>query len=194
MKTIKFLFTATVVAIVAIASAVEKPKMSVVPLTADRAVISVQNENAAFLELSIETKKGDLVYYKQSTKPLSNYQKVFDFEDLENGDYVINLKINDTRLSKEFKVLSNKIIVGAEKLRIDPYFVFEDNILKFSYLNLDAENYKMNIYADNDLVYQDKLGKNIAITSGYDLSNLPEGKYRVVLSSFKNDFDFELVK
>ena len=61
MKTIKLLFTATVVAIAAIATAVEKPKMNVVPLTADRAIVSILNENAAFLELSIQAENGDMV-------------------------------------------------------------------------------------------------------------------------------------
>lgn len=194
MKTIKFLLTATVVAIVAIATAVERPKMSVVPLTPDRAVVSVQNDNAALIELSIETQKGDLVYYKKSAKPLSDYQKVFDFENLENGAYVIYLKINDTRLSKEFVVTSKEISVGDSKLRFDPYFTFEDEVLKFSFLNFENDNYKMSIYENNNLLFQDKLGKDLALTNGYDLSGLPGGNYRVVLSSFKNDFVYDLVK
>ena len=61
MKTIKLLTTLTAVAIVAIATAVEKPKMDVIPLTADRAIVSVTNENPALFEMSIETLDGSLV-------------------------------------------------------------------------------------------------------------------------------------
>ena len=57
MKTIKLLTTMSAVAVVAIATAVEKPKMNVIPLTADRAVVSITNENPAFFEVSIETHK-----------------------------------------------------------------------------------------------------------------------------------------
>ena len=56
MKTIKFLSIIIALAIVAVAGAVEKPKMNVVPLTQERAVISIQNNNAALFELSIVEK------------------------------------------------------------------------------------------------------------------------------------------
>jgi hypothetical protein len=194
MKTIKLVSTVMAVAIVAIATAVEKPKMNVVPLSADRAVVSIQNNNAAQFELSIHAENGDLVYYKQSTKPLSNYQKVFDFENLENGNYTMNVKINDTRLSKEFAVASNGISVGESKLRFDPFFSFENDVLKLSYLNFDKANYKLNIYDENGLVYQSKLGKDFGITNGYDLSRLNAGKYNVVMSSYENEYTFSLEK
>ena len=194
MKTIKFLFTATVVAIVAIASAVEKPKMHVVPLTSDRAIVAVTNENAAHFELSIQSENGNLVYYKESTKPITSYQKVFDFENLENGNYVMNLKVNDTKLSRNFEVASKGIYVGESKLRLDPYFVFDGNVLKFSYLNFDQENFKINIYGDEGLIYQSKLGKDLALTSGYNLSKLESGNYRVILNSFNNQFVYNIEK
>ncbi|WP_297088882.1 hypothetical protein [uncultured Draconibacterium sp.] len=194
MKTIKLLSTVMAVAIVAIATAVEKPKMNVVPLTADRAVVSIQNDAAALFELSILAETGELVYYKQTTKPLNTYQKVFDFKNLENGKYTMDLRVNDTRLLKDFEVASKGIFVGESKLRIDPYFAFADNVLKLSYLNFDQESLTLNIYDDYGLVYQSGLGKDFNVASGYDLSALKSGKYEVVLSSLNNDFTFSLEK
>ncbi|MCY1722441.1 hypothetical protein OU798_18980 [Prolixibacteraceae bacterium Z1-6] len=194
MKTIKLLSTVLAVAIVAIATAVEKPKMHVVPLTANRAIVSIQNDNEALFELSIHAENGDLVYYKQSTKPLNSYQKIFDFKGLKNGSYTMNLKVNDTRLSKDFQVASKGIEVGESKLRFDPYFSYSENVLKLSYLNFDKENFSLNIYDEKGLVYESKVGKDFNITSGYDLSRLSEGKYDVVLSSFNNEFTFSLEK
>ena len=194
MKTIKFLSTVVAVAIVAVASAVEKPKMNVVPLTPDRAVISIQNDNAALFELSIVAENGDLVYYKQSTKPLNSYQKIFDFTQLENGNYTLKLKVNDTSLSKDFQVASKGIYVGESKLRFDPYFAFQDNVLKLSYLNFDGENFSLDIYDKDGLIYKSKLGKDFNMVSGYDLSALTEGKYDVVMSSLNKEFTFSLEK
>ncbi len=194
MKTIKLLSTVMAVAIVAIATAVEKPKMNVVPITADRAVISIQNESAAKFELSIHAENGDLVYYKQSAKPLSTYQKVFDFENLKNGNYTLDLKVNDTRLLKDFAVSSEGLSIGESKLRFDPYFSFKDDVLKLSYLNFDKENYKLNIYSADGLVYQGRLGKEFGLSAGYDLSRLNSGKYDVVLSSYNNEYTFSLEK
>jgi hypothetical protein len=194
MKTIKFLSTVVAVSIVAIATAVEKPKMKVVPLTPDRAVVSIHNNNAAVFELSIVAKSGDLVYYKQSAKPLNSYQKVYDFKELENGNYTLTLKVNDTRLSKEFEVASSGIYVGESKMRFDPYFAFSGDVLKLSYLNFDGESYALNIYNENGLVYKTKLGKDFNMVNGYDLSALESGSYEVVLSSASNEFTYSLVK
>jgi len=194
MKTIKFLSTVLAVAVVAVATAVEKPKMNVVPLTPDRAVVSILNDNPAVFELSITAENGEMVYYKQSTKPLNSYQKVYDFTELENGDYTLTLKVNDTRLSKSFEVASSGIYVGDSKLRFDPYFAYDGDVLKLSYLNFDGEKYTLNIYSKDGLVYKSKLGSEFNMVSGYDLSGLTNGTYDVVLSSMDNEYTYRLVK
>lgn len=194
MKTIKLLFTVTAFAIAAIASAVEKPKMNVIPLTADRAIVAITNENAAYFELSIEAEDGSMVYYKESNKPLTDYQKVFDFANLEDGSYVLNLKVNDTQLSRDIEVAHKGIYVGDSKLTFDPYFDYKDNVLKFSYLNFDKENLNLSIYSKGDLVYKSKIGNNFAVSSGYDLSKLDSGEYTVILSSLNDEYAFSLVK
>ena len=194
MKTIKFLFTVTAVALVAIATAVEKPKMNVIPLTAERAIVAITNENAARIELSIYSEKGEMVYFKQSSEPLTDYLRVFDFESLEKGNYVLNLKVNDTRLSRDFTVDNKGISVGDSKLRFDPYFEYKDNVLKFSYLNFDKENLKFAIYNNGDLVYQSKVGNDFTLSAGYDLSKLSDGNYKVVLSSYNKEFSYDIVK
>ena len=194
MKTIKFLCTVSAEAIVAIATAVEKPKMEVIPLNAKQAIISITNENPAYFEVSIKALNGDMVYYKQSSKPITDYQKIFDFEKLKKGNYILNLKVNDTSLSKDFTMASNGILTGESKLRFDPYFDFENGILKLSYLNFDKENLKLNIYNNEGLSFQTKLGKDFSISKGYDLSKLEAGKYKVVLSSFNNEFVYSIEK
>ncbi len=194
MKTIKFLTTMSAVAIVAIATAVEKPKMDVTPLTADRAVVSITNEKPAFFEVSIKTFKGDLVYYKKSSEPITDYQKTFDFTNLENGNYVLNLRVNDTELAKDFKVFSSQISVGKSILKVDPYFSYNDNVLKFSLLNVDKQNFNINIYSNGDLVYRKRLGNDFSLQSGFDLAKLDKGNYEVVLSGYNNEYVYSLVK
>lgn len=195
MKTIKLFFTVTALAIATIATAVEKPKLNVIPLTADRAIVSMTNENAAYFEVSVESKEdGGLVYYKLSNKPIKGYQKIFDFEDLKKGDYVLNLKVDGTTVSREFAVNYSGINVSDSKMRYDPYFTYNDGVLKFSYLNFDQENLKLKIYKNNELVYQSKLGNDFTVSTGYDLSKLEDGKYRVQLASADEEYNYEIVK
>ena len=194
MKTRKIISTVAAVAIAAIATAVERPKMDVVPLNADQARISVTNENPAIFEMNIETQGGDLVYYKQTTSASTEYQKIFDFANLENGKYVLNLKVNDTKVIQDFEVRNDKIVVGNSKTRFDPYFMFKDNQLKFSYLNFDQENFTMYIYNNDGLFFSKNVGKDFSIQKGFDLTGLEKGDYRVVLSSLTNEYVYRLVK
>ena len=194
MKTIKFLTTVMALAIVAVATAVEKPKMDVVPLSEDRAVVSILNGAEALFELSIHAEDGELVYYKQATNPSNTYQKIFDFKNIEDGDYTMDLRVNGTRLIKDITVSANGIAVGESKMRIDPYFAFANDVLKLTYLNFDQESMNLNIYDNNGLVYESRLGKDFNIATGFDLSELKAGQYEVVLSSLNNDFSFSLEK
>jgi hypothetical protein len=194
MKTIKLLVTVTAVVVAAIATAVERPKMSIVPVSAERAVVTIFNDNAAQFELSIHAENGDLVYYKQSEKPLSSYQKVFDFEQLAHGEYSMNLRINDTRLLSSFEMTSSGIKLEEQRLRFDPYFGFSQNKLVLSYLNFDKEKLNISIYNTEGLVYQSKIEEDFAVSAGYDVSKLAPGEYQVVLSSRDNEFNFSFTK
>ena len=182
------------VAVAAIVTGVEKPKMNVIPVTVDRAIVSIENENPAQFEVSIKAENGDLVYYKQSSNPITDYRKMFDFKELEAGNYVFNLKVKDTKVSNEFSVSSKGIVVGEKKMRFAPYFNYSDDVLKLSYLNFDEEPLKLRFFDGRGLVYETELGKKFNIATGYDLSKLREGSYNVVLSSYNNEFTYELVK
>lgn len=194
MKTIKLAFAVAGLAVATVATAVEKPKMNVIPINAERAVVSVTNENPAIFEVTIEAENGDLVYYKQTSEPVTDYKQIYDFKNLENGNYALKLNVNGTKVINDFEVSGNGIKVGDAKVRFAPYFDFKNNELKVSYLNFDQENLKMYFYNNNGLVYESKLGRDFNITAGYDLSKLENGNYRVVLSSYNNEYTYNLVK
>jgi hypothetical protein len=194
MKTIKLAFTVAALAAATIANAVEKPKMNVVPLNSERAIVSVTNVNPAIFEVSIEAENGDMVYYKQTSEPVTDFKQVYDFKNLAQGKYVLNLQVNNTKVMNDFQVSGKGIEVGESKVRFAPYFDFKNDELKLSYLNFDQENLKLYFYDNEGLVYETKLGRDFNITTGYDLSGLKNGNYRVVLSSFNNEFTYNLLK
>jgi len=194
MKTIKLAFTVAALTAATIATAVEKPKMNVIPINSERAMVTATNENAAIFEVSIEAANGDMVYYKQTSEPVTDFKQIYDFKNLEEGKYVLNLKINDTKVMNDFQVSGKGIEVGESKVRFAPYFDYKNNELKLSYLNFDQENLKLYFYNNEGLVYESKLGGDFNITTGYDLSGLKNGNYKVVLSSYNNVFTYNLVK
>ena len=194
MKTIKILSVFTFVAVVGIATAVEKPKMNVIQLSDETALIAIANENPAFFEVSIETANGDLIYYKESTKEITDLRQVIDYSNLDNGSYALKLKVNDTYLSTAFDINNKAIKVGETKTKYAPHYAFNDDILKLSYLNFDLENVKFKIYNEGELVFENKLGKDFVVAAGYDLSKLEKGKYQVELTSMSNQFTYDIEK
>jgi len=194
MKTKKSLATVLAVMLVVVVSAIEKPKMSFESLSADKAIFTVLNKNAAIFEVSILTENDEIVYFKQSDKPLSNYQKIFDFENLENGDYTLKLKVNNAISEKNFTVTSRKIYMGELEQAFEPLFNFNGQKLRFTLINNNEDDFKFKVYKENELVYKTKIGNDFVISSGYDLSKLEAGNYKVVLGSNKNEFDYRLEK
>ncbi len=194
MKTIKLVFTVVAAAITTMAAAIENPKVNLVPLSDERAAVTVKNAKPAFFEVSIKAENGDLVYYKQTENPSTDYKQIYDFTDLADGTYVLNLEVEGTKVTNNFEVSRNGIEVGEAQVRFAPYFDFNNDELKLSYLNFDQETLKLYFYNNNELVYKTEVGKDFNITKGYDLSKLQSGSYQVVLSSLNNKYTFDVEK
>lgn len=111
MKTIKVLSTVFVVAIVAIATAVEKPKMNVVPL-ADDSVVLIQPKNEG------------VVYFQQSAKWLGNL--VAD-DDLLHATSLKFVEVQETNLEIESWMTSSSFWnIQTEILEIENWMINED--------------------------------------------------------------------
>ncbi len=114
--------------------------------------------------------------------------------NLENGKYKLSLKVDGVIQETGFTKTTQKIHLADTKTDFEPYFDFNGTELKFSYLNLKGENFKLKILNNDELVYETKLGKSRPITSGYNLSKLDAGNYKIVLSSYDKDFVYSFQK
>lgn len=194
MKTMKTMFTIAAVTFVLFAAAVEKPKMNVIPLESDRAVVALSNETPAYFEINVKAEDGTTVYFKESNKKLTDYSKVFDFSSLESGTYEISMKVNDTKIKREIEIENGQINVGDAKISYDPYVNLDGNVLKVSYLNFEKENITVQIYDNVGLVYRSNIGNEFALNAGFDLSNLNSGDYEVVLSGGNDSYSYSVSK
>ena len=194
MKSKRFLITVLATALVTIASATNLSKMVVNKLNENQLIVSVVNDKVSNFEISVYAINGDMVYFKQSDKPISSYQKIFDVQNLENGKYKMTLKLDGTSMEKNFTVTTNKILLGESVLSNDPYFIFDGKDLKFSYLNFKNEKFKFEIYEGNELIFKTKIGTYFPINSGFNLSKLEAGNYKAVLSSFNKKYTYQFVK
>jgi hypothetical protein len=195
MKTIKTISKLTMLfAFVAFANTLlagGNLKVNILPLTSETAVVAISSVDASNLQISIENENGEKVYYKETDAENKDYRKVFDFSNLERGDYKLSVTTNGLTTERNFSIDKN-IAVGKEKSLIEPYFAYKNGVLKVSYLNFPEENVSLNFYANNDLVYSKEIGTKFNVTEGYDLSKLDKGSYSVVLSTDSKSYSYDL--
>lgn len=165
-------------------------KVNILPLTAEKAVVAISNAAASNFQISIENEKGEFVYFMETDADNKDFRKVFDFSNLEKGDYKLSVTVDEATTERSFKIDNTNIAVGKEKSILEPFFAYKDGVLKLSYLNYSEENLSLNFYDKNELVYSKELGKKFNVNEGFNLSKLEEGNYSVVLSTDDKNYSY----
>jgi hypothetical protein len=195
MKTRNLVLTTLAVFVAAAVSATKLPTMNVIPVEQEKALVAFEAGAPAVFELPVTTDKGETVYYKKSEKPVDSYRMVFNFRDFENGTYNVSLDYNNCKISREVLISNHRCMKIGEEIRsFGPFYKYEDNYLKISYLNQAQKNMHVNIYRNGQFVTGKKLGKDLCIHKMLDLSKLEKGTYEVVLSNRNNEYPFTVQK
>ena len=167
-------------------------KVNILPLTSETAVVAISNEIAANFHISIENQNGEVVYSKEIATGNKDFRKVFDFSNLEKGNYKLSASIEGSTTERSFRIENSTIAVGKEKNLVDPYFSFKNGVLKVSYLNFPEENLSLHLYNRKDLVYTKKIGNQFNVTEGLNLSKLEKGAYSVILSGENQSYTYNI--
>lgn len=196
MKTIKSISKVTMLlAFVAFANtlmATGNLKVNILPINSETAVVAISNAQASNFQISIANNKGEVVYYKETDSESIDYRKIFDFSELENGDYKLLVTVDVATTEREFSIQNHSIAVGKEKSHIEPFFAYKDGILKLSYLNFSEEKLNLNFYNENELVYTKAIGDGFSVQEGFNLSRLDKGDYSVVLSTNDKSYTYHV--
>ena len=167
-------------------------KVNILPLTAEKAVVAISNTAASNFQISIENEKGEFVYFMETDADSKDFRKVFDFSNLEKGDYKLSVTVDEATTERSFKIDNTNIAVGKEKSILEPFFAYKDGVLKLSYLNFSEENLSLNFYDKNELVYSKELGKKFNVNEGFNLSKLEKGNYSIVLSTDDKNYSYKI--
>lgn len=168
--------------------------VNLVPQTEEMALLEISNNDGQKYEISILNSLGDLVYFHETKEASRNFNRMFDFSQLEHGDYKVEVKIEGA--SNEQLVTINKkgIVVGNPSKKTDPFFNYKDNILSLSYLNHSIEEMSMNIYQKSNLIWETKMDAEFVLHKGFDLSKLEKGEYSVVFSAGNEIYEYDLIR
>ncbi|MGV8091995.1 MAG: hypothetical protein AB2L24_09050 [Mangrovibacterium sp.] len=189
MRALTMMFAITVIANVAMATG--NLRVDILPLNAERAVVAISSSAESSFEISIENSVGEIVYYKETEGKMADYRKVYDFSKLEDGKYTLIVNIDGATTKRDFNIDSkNMIQVGKMKSIVEPYFAFNDDVLRVAYLNYPGEKMDLLIYDGDDLIYNKALENTFSVNEGLNLSKLKAGNYQVVLATDDQVFDY----
>lgn len=181
MKTKQFALMLLALAFIVSASATEIPKMNVIALDDSKALIAAVTSPNVASEISLVSADDEIVYYRKS-KAAAQYKSILDLSELNDGMYTVTLKTGKVSAQRKLEVNQGKIQVVQMKREIDPFFSYEGDMVKLSYLNSKQNNISLLIYNGNQLVFQSKLGNNFNIQRAFDVSKMVKGEFNFVLT------------
>lgn len=187
-KTITMMVALTVIANIALATG--NLRVNILPLTSDRAVVAISNDAQSKFQISIKDSRGGVVYFKETEGNMADYRKIYDFSNLETGDYKLVVSIDDVKSERDFSIDHHKISVGKAKILEAPFFSYKNDILRLAYLNYTGEKTSLYIYSNGELIYRKALENNFSVNEGLDLSKLSAGEYQVTLASGDETYDY----
>jgi len=168
-------------------------KVNILPLNAEKAVVAISTLSNSNFNITIADDKGQIVYYQENSNSGENYRKVYNFSDLEDGTYKLTVVSDDLTTERQFEKSHRMINVGEEKTTIEPYFGYDDGILRCTYLNFTKEDMTIHFFKNNELLYTKNIGKGFNVQEAMNLSKLGKGNYEAVLYAGVKQFTYPIV-
>lgn len=185
MKTMKTLLASVIAGLIGTsAMASGNLKVNMTTGSKDLAEIEITNVKLSTFEIDVKDQNGEIIFYKETKAPATNYKRNYDFSRLEDGTYFFTVKIDDEVKETKFNIERGRVNVLETKKMVDPVFVMNNKQLKMSYLNFAQENTKVFVYDRfRTTLYEKDLKSDFVTQHGIDFSKLPRGSYEVVLAS-----------
>lgn len=158
----------------------------------DRALMAISTLGNSSFSITVTDAENKVVYFQELDHAPTNYRKVFDFSKLEDGKYRLSVKSDGMTCDREFEKKFRSISIGDENTRLEPYFGFDNGLLRFTYLNFDKRQVSLRFYDEKNLIYSKEIGRNFTITEALNLQKLGKGDYRAVLTNGLNEYSYAL--
>jgi hypothetical protein len=193
-KVMKTIGTLVLVLAAIFAGASDHPRLDVVPVSEQKAVVTIANENPARIEVTVKAEDGSVLYRQLANQSSTGYRKVFDFSGMEDGSYELAFRVNNTMIKRDVALQSGSIMVGESEMRFDPYFAYSNDVLKVTYLNFEGKPLTLAILRDGTTMWESNLGDSFSTMKGYDVSALESGEYDVILAGGDQEYSFSFDK
>lgn len=175
------------------ASATEIPRMHIVALDESKTLVAAVTDPDVASEITIENDAGEIVYYRK-TKAGAQFKSIFDLSELNDGKYTVNLKSGKVRAQRELEINQGKVNVLQVIQEMAPFFTYDGELLRLSYLNFGKEDVSIDIYNGSKLVQSSELGNKFTINHAFDVSNMVKGNFDFVLSGPNHTYSYRITR
>ena len=194
MKTMKTIFAVVIAGLIGgSAMASGNLKVNMASGSKELAEVEIMNVKMSTFEIDVTDMYGEVIFYKETKAPATNYKRNYDFSRLEDGTYFFTVRIDNEIKETKFNIERGQVKVVEERKMVDPVFVMDNKQLKLSYLNFQQENSKLIVYDRfRNSLYEKDLKSDFVTQHGIDFSKVPRGDYEVVLSSANSVHSYDV--
>ena len=193
MKTIlKLTGVLALVAVVNVVFASGNITLNMIPLKNEKAAVAISTLSNSNFNVTIADDKGQVFYYQENTDQADVFQKVYNFENLEEGIYKLTVLSEGVTTERQFQKQHGRILVGDEKTTMKPFFGYDGDLLRCSYLNFDNDKVTLHFYGATGELLSKQFGKDFSIQQALNLSKLDKGSYDAVLTAGDKQFTYNI--
>jgi len=172
-------------------------------LDTDYAVISALSEMNNSFKVKVIDDEGYELYSSPYVKDESSFQKLFDLKSFVDGRYKVVFESDEARVSEVFYVSNSELVLPKAKLAkseialntVKPFVRKDGDNLYVSHINFEKSAFSMSIddISGNE-IYSSSLPRKTSYSGMFDISKLPAGGYKIMLTSGKQKYYYEFNK
>ncbi|MGB3607446.1 MAG: hypothetical protein WA775_03130 [Psychroserpens sp.] len=127
----------------------------------------------------------DNVVYTENIQNSGTYTKGFDFAELQNGTYSVELVKDFEIIIKPFVIKEGRVmfLTDLETKLFKPHARLKNNKLMVSQLVLNNEPLKIELYYNDTIIYKEDINGDKNLNRIYRLSETEKGYYNIVMVS-----------
>ncbi|MCG8699189.1 MAG: hypothetical protein MI922_14135 [Bacteroidales bacterium] len=158
-----------------------------------KVTIALEDVQTRKVSLSIESDDQTKVFYSTKVSANQDLKKAFDLSNLEDGDYLLIAKYENTTLKKEFTMKDAEIVkeTETEGIYYKPVFKNTESGLVVLFQSPSKEEISVSFKAENNTFFTHN-AENSKLAANYNLTTLPSGAYEVVLTAGEYKYSYDV--
>lgn len=144
--------------------------------------------------LKVKDNNGVIIYSENVTKE-GKLTKVFDFSNLKDGAYTLELEKDFQIVVKSMRIENSQVIFNedANKIIFKLLIRNEENKLMITKIAFDEQPLKIALYYNNEVIYSESVKGGSIVNRVYKLDEEIKGDYKVIIHnngrSYSNEFE-----